>query len=69
MSASPPVGSVVGSTDLVDKFLPLALFLGQRDEGLACFHAVGPRLLGLVAGAEFVKQAVYQFAAVFHKRL
>lgn len=53
--------------DLVDKFLPLTLFLGQRDEVLACFHAVGPRLLGLVAGAELVKQAVYQFAAVFQK--
>lgn len=53
--------------DLVDKLLPLTLFLGQRDEGMACFHAVGTSLLDLVAGAELVKQAVCQFAAVFQK--
>ncbi len=52
--------------DLVDKRLSLTLFLGQRDEGLACFHAVSQRLLGFVAGAELVKQANYQFAADNH---
>ena len=52
---------------LVDELLSLTFLLGQRDEGLSSFHAAGLRLRGLVAGAELVKQAVYQLAAVFQK--
>ena len=52
---------------LADEFLALALFLGQLDERLASFRAVRLWLLGIVASAELVKQAVYQLAAVFQK--
>lgn len=52
---------------LVYELLPLALFLNQAEESLTGFRTVDLRLLYIVAGTEFVKKAVYLFAAVLQK--
>lgn len=52
---------------LSTSFFPLRFFLVNEMKAWRASTRLGPRLLGLVAGAELVKQAVYQFAAVFQK--
>ena len=57
----------LGQFCLADKFLPLAFFLDQHDERPSCFHTVSLWFPELLTCTEFVKQAVYQLAAVLQK--